>query len=119
MERLRTPLMVDAIYLFLLGLCTLSPSLVQGVFGYEVKDPGILLVLSGLFFGFGVVVWATSKDPNKYGGLAQALVIALIIGAVFLLWGWLRGLYTPRNVIAPLIINIALAVWIWMSKGES
>lgn len=40
MDRLRTPLMVDAIYISLLGVATLSPSLARTVFGYEVKDPG-------------------------------------------------------------------------------
>jgi ABC-type Fe3+-siderophore transport system permease subunit len=119
MEKLRTPLMVNAIYLILLGLSTLTPSLTQTVFGYASKDPGVLLVLSGVFFGFGVVVWTISGNTQQYGGLASAQVAALIIGVVFLAWGWATNLYTVRNALVPLIINIGLAVWIWSARPKS
>ena len=119
MEKLRTPLMINAVYLILLGLSTLSPSLTQSVFGYEVKDPGVLLVLSGLFFGFGVVVWSMASNTEKYGGLATAQFVSLVIGIVFLLWGWLRQFYTARNALVPIIINIVLAAWIWSARPKS
>lgn len=119
MQNLRTPLMVNAIYLFLLGLSTLTPSLTSAVFGYEAKDPGVLLVLSGLFFGFGVVVWTIASNVDRYGGLATAQVIALIIGALFLLWGWIGRYYTARNALIPLIVNIVLAGWIWSARPKS
>ncbi len=119
MEKLRTPLLVQAIYLILLGFFTLTPSLTLIVFGYEVKDAGVLLVLSGTFFGLGVVVWGIASNPEKHGGLAWALMAALIISAVFLIWGWTRGLYTARNALAPIIINIVLAGWIWWAKPKS
>jgi len=119
MEKQRTPMMVNAIYLILLGLSTLTPSLTQSVFGYEAKDAGVLLVLSGLFFGFGVVVWSISSNTKQYGGLASALVAALVISVVFLAWGWARNLYTVRNALVPLIINIGLALWIWSARPKS
>lgn len=119
MEKLRTPLMVNAIYLFILGLSTLTPSLTSAVFGYEVKDPGVLRVLSGLFFGFSVLVWSIASNTEKYGGLASAQVIAIIIGIVFLLWGWVGNLYTARNALVPLVINIVLAGWIWSAKPRA
>lgn len=119
MEKVRTPLMINAVYLILLGLSTLAPSLTQSVFGYEVKDPGVLLVLSATFFGFGVVVWTMAGNADKYGGLATAQMIALVIAVVFLAWGWARGLYTARNAVAPLIINIVLAAWLWSARPKS
>ncbi len=119
MEKLRTPFMVNAVYLFLLGISTLSPSIAQSVFGYEVKDAGILLTLSALFFGFGVVTWSIASNVDKYGGLASAQVIALAIAIVFVLWAWSRGLYTARNALAPTIINGVLAAWIWSAKPKS
>ena len=119
MEKLRTPMMVNAVYLILLGLATLTPSLTKSVFGYEAKDPGVLLVLSGIFFGYGVVVWSIASDAAKHGGLASAQVVALGIGIVFLIWGWARGDYTPRNVLVPLIINIILAGWIWSARPKA
>src|SRR6266852_4424246 len=40
-QKLKTPFMVDAVYLILLGLVTLSPGLVRSIFGYDVKDTGV------------------------------------------------------------------------------
>ncbi len=118
MEKLKTPLMINAIYVLLLGVSTLSPSLVSTVFGYDVKDPGVLRVLSSVLLGFGVVLWAIAGAVDKYGGLATAIVVSLVIGILFLLWGWLGGLYTARNV-WPLVINVVLAVWIWSAKPKA
>jgi len=119
MRNLRSALLVNAIYLILLGISTLSPSLTSSVFGYEVKDAGILLVLSSVFLGFGVVLWAIAGNSERYGGLASAVVVALAIGVVFLIWGWMRGLYTPRNALVPLVINVVLAGWIWSARPRS
>jgi hypothetical protein len=118
-EKLRMPLLLTAIYILLIGLCTLSPALVRGVFGYEVKDAGVLLVLSAAFLGSGVVLWSIAGDPGKYGNLAVPVFIYLVIFIVFLLWGWVNHLYTFRNVVIPLLINVVLAVWIWSSKTRS
>ncbi len=118
MEKLKTPLMANAVYLLLLGLVTLSPNLVGSIFGYDVKDPGVLLVLSAALLGFGVVVWAVSASPEKYGGLATAIVVGLVISILFLLYGWMRGLFTPRNVGLPIIIDVVLAGWIWSAKPK-
>ncbi len=119
MEKLKTPLMIGAIYILLLGVSTLSPSLVSTVFGYDVKDPGVLRVLSGVLLGFGAVLWAIAGAVDKYGGLATAIVVSLVIGILFLLWGWLEGLYTARNVLVPLVINVVVAVWIWSAKPKA
>ncbi len=119
MEKLRTPLMVSAIYLFLLCISTLSPSLATSVYGAEIKDPGVLLVNSSLFLGFGVVVWTIAGNTEKYGGLASALVAALVISVVFSAYGWATQLFTARTILAPIVINIVLAAWIWSAKPKS
>ena len=112
-------MLVDAIYVLLLGVATLSPSLTRSAFGYEVRDPGVLLVLSSAFLGLGVLLWAIAANSERFGGLASAVVVALVVGAVFLIWGWMRGLYTARNALVPLIINIVLAGWIWSARPRS
>ncbi len=120
MEKLKTPLMVNAVYLILLGLTTLSPGLTRSVFGYDVKDAGTLLVLSGTFLAFGVLVWGVSADPAKYGGLATYVVYGLAITTLFLLYGWwLAKLFTARNALIPVIINVVIAGWIWTSRPKS
>lgn len=113
------PLLLNAIYVLLLGLTTLSPGLVRTIFGYDVKDPGVLLVLSAAFLGFGVVLWGIASDVEKYEGLAMSVFIALVISIVFLLWGWASNMFTARNVLVPLIIDVVLAVWIWSARTKS
>lgn len=116
MEKLRTPLQINAIYVLLIGLCTLAPGLVRAVFGYDVKDTGVLLVLSASLLGFGIVLWSIAGDPEKYAGLVTPIVIALVLFIVFLLWGWIGGMFTVRNVLIPLIINVILVIWIWSAR---
>lgn len=119
MEKLKTPIMALSVYLILLGLATLSPGLASSVFGYTVRDPGLLLALSGTFLAYGVVVWAVSANVGKYAGLATALVVADAISTLFLLYGWVSGLYTARNALVPFIINVALGAWIWSARPKS
>jgi hypothetical protein len=118
-ETLRTPLRATAVYTLAVGLTALSPSLVRILFGYEVKDGGVLLVLSASYLVFGVVLWSIAGDPQKYGGLAPTVSLSLVIGIVFLSWGWARGLFTPRNIAAPLAVDAVLAAWIWLARGGS
>lgn len=119
MEKVGTPLKATAVYNILIGLIALSPALVRSVFGYEVKDAGAMLVVAGYGLGFGILVWAAAANPAKYGGLARAVVVALAISILTLLWGWLRGTYTVRNVGLPIVIEVALAAWIWSARPKS
>jgi|SRR3972149_3794662 len=119
MEKLRTPLWVSTIYLFLLGLTTLTPSIATSVYGTEVRDAGTLLALSGLFFSFCVVLWAIANNTDRYGGLASAFGAALLVSAVFLVWGWATGVHTVRVALVPLIINVVLAGWMWSAGPKS
>lgn len=118
-EKLRTPLLLTAIYVLLIGLTTLSPALVRAVFGYQVMDAGVLLMLSAAFLGTGVVVWRIAGDVEAHGTLATPVFVYLVIFIVFLLWGWARHFYTLRNTAIPLVINIVLAAWIWSARTKT
>lgn len=119
MEKLRVPLWVTAIYILLVGLSALSPSVVSRVYGYAVKDTGVLLILAAALLGFGVVLWGIASNPDRYSGLASLVVISLVIFIVALLWGLVRNVYTARNVAIPLIIDIVLGAWIWSARPKS
>ncbi len=119
MEKLRPPLQITAVYILLVGLSSLTPGIVRAVFGYDVKDTGVLLVLAGTFLGFGVVLWAIASDVGRHGGLATSVVIGLVLEILFLLWGWIGGMFTVRNVGIPVVINIILVAWIWSAKPKS
>jgi len=44
--------------------------------------------------------------------------VGIVIGLLFLLYGWMRGLFTPRNVVLPIIIDVVLAGWLWSAKPK-
>ena len=116
MERLKTPLQVAAAYALLAGLTLLSRTLVKLVFGYTVVDRGLTLVLAGAYLGLGAIVWAIARSPEKYAGLAPAVVLSLLISLVSLLVAWAGQLLTIRNVFAPVTIDAALIAWIWAAR---
>jgi hypothetical protein len=116
MDKLKLPLYVNAIYFLILGVSALSASTVLTVFDYEVKDSGILLVTAGAFLGFGTVLLAIASDPAKHGTLVGPIMTSLMIFVVFLLWGWVRHMFTARNIVAPAAIDLALIAWMWSSK---
>jgi hypothetical protein len=119
MEKLRVPLLVNALYYLILGACALSASVVLTIFDYAVRDIGELLVVSAAFLGFGVVLWGIASDPAKHEKLITPIIAALVIFTVFLLWGWGRQLYTVRNVLPPIAIDVVLVVWIWAARRHT
>jgi ABC-type Fe3+-siderophore transport system permease subunit len=119
MERLRTPLIVNAVYVLLVGLVSLSTRVVQAVFGYQVMDRGVLLVFSGSELGLGIVLWGIASAPEKHGALWKYVVTGIAIGTVWLLIGWVRHFYNARNVLVPVIINVVLLIWIWSARPKT
>lgn len=119
MERLRVPLLVNALYFLVLGACALSASVVLAVFDYTVNDTGELLVISAAFLGFGVVLWGIASDPAKHESLITPVITALVIFMLFLVWGWARHVYTIRNILPAIAINVVLVVWIWASRRDA
>ncbi len=119
LEKLRTPVTVNAIYIILLGLITLSPGMVSTVFGYAVQDQGVLRVLSATLLGLGVLLWGIASNVGKYGGLAMYIVVGNVIGTLWLLWGWAGHLLTLRNAGVPIVINVILAAWVWSARPKA
>jgi hypothetical protein len=89
------------------------------VYGYEVKDPGVLLVLAAALLGTGVILWGIASNPAQHGSLATVVIVALVIFIVFFLWGLVTSLYTVRNVAIPIIIDVVLIAWIWSARPKS
>jgi len=128
MQHFRELLLSSAIYSILVGLISLSPSFVAGVFAYQIKDLGVLLVFAGESLSLGVVLLGLhslvakemaetgSARLAKYRGAAAYLTVAFAIGVVELLWGWLSGLFTLRTVIVPLIIYVIFMIWAWHNR---
>lgn len=120
MGRLRTALQVFAIVGFLYGLAALSPAIVQPVFGYQVKDPGVAWLLSSAYLVLGVIGWGVASNVERAPGLATYVLIGLLVFTVFNLWGWFIAAYfTARNALVPVIINLVMIGWIWTTRGKA
>src|SRR5437870_11947621 len=98
LEKLRTPITVNAVYILLLGLITLSPGMVSSVFGYAVGDAGVLGVLSGTLLGLGVLLWGIASNVSEYGGLVMDDLLAKANGTLELLWVWDGHMFLLRTV---------------------
>ena len=68
--------------------------------------------------GVGIIALAAASDVAKYGGLAWAFALGLLLSAINLVYFWATGAYTLRTVLAPIVINIVLAVWIWTARPK-
>lgn len=116
--KLRTPLLVDAIYTVLVGLLLLFPSLAASVFAYAIKDAAVTSGWGTGIITLGVLAWVAASDVQKYAGMVWAFVLGLVLAAIDLAYFWATGAYTARNVLAPIVINLALAAWIWSARPK-
>ena len=113
------PLLVATVYLALLGVIFASPSLFRSVFGVQATDIGLMRNNSSLFFALAVIIGVVATNTEKYGGLATGIAIAFIISIVFLIWTWTTGGAAATRLLPPIVINAALAVWIWSARPKT
>ncbi len=59
-----------------------------------------------------------ASEVEKYGGLAWVFIFGLLPSAVDLIYFWVGGFYTAQNVLIPIVINVALAAWIWFAQSR-
>ena len=116
---LRPALLAAGIYSIIVGVALVFPSLGASVFAYPTKDPAVTSGWGTSILGLGIVTLAVASDVDRYGGLAWALVVGLLIGSFDLLYFFITGVYTARNVIVPIIINALLIAWIWSVRPKS
>ncbi len=105
---LRSALLVDGIYAIIVGLALFFPSLAAGIFARPVKDAAVTSGWGTGIITIGLLAIAAASDVSKYGGLAWAFVVGLLLAAIDLIYFWVTGAYTARNVLAPIIINVVL-----------
>ncbi len=86
---------------------------------YEVKDRGVALALSLALVSSAILEWGIARKADKYGGLAVYVVAGLIVGIVWVTWGWLAGLYTTRTAGIPILLNVIFATWIWSVRPRT
>ena len=112
---LRTALLVTGIYTIIAGILLFFPSWGAAVFARPVRDAAITSGWGTGLITIGLLALAAT-DVEKHGSLAWVFFAGLLLGAVDLIYFWTTGAYTPRNVLAPIIINVVLAAWIWSAR---
>ncbi len=117
-SRLRTPLLVNGVYAIAVGILLLIPPWAAAVFEYPTKDPAADSGWGASVIGIGLIALGAASDAAKYGGLVWAFTAGLLLVALDLGYFWMTGVYTARNVLAPIVINIALAAWIWSARPK-
>ena len=60
-----------------------------------------------------------ASDVAKYGGLAWVFVLGLLLSALDLVYYWYVGAYAARQALAPVVINVAVAIWIWIGRPKA
>lgn len=117
-SRLRTPLLVDGVYVLVVGVLLLFPSLASSVFAYPLKDAAITSGWGTALIALGLLAIVAASDVAKYGGLAWVIAAGLVLSALDLAYYWYTGAYAARQALAPVVINLALAVWIWTARPK-
>ncbi len=115
---LRPALLVAGVYSVIVGILLVFPSLASAVFGYPVKDPAVTSGWGTSILALGIVTLVAASDVDRYGGLAWAFAVGLLIGTFDLLYFFITRTYTARNVIVPIIINVLLIAWIWSVRPK-
>jgi hypothetical protein len=111
-------LLVAAIYAIVVGFLLIFPSLGSEVLDRRVTDAAVWSAWGASLIVIGLLAVAVASNVEKYGGLAWAFAMGLLIATFDLLYFFLRGDYTARNVIVPIIINTLLIAWIWSVKPK-
>ncbi len=115
---LRAALQVNGVYTLIVGLLLFFPSLASSVFAYPVKDAAVTSGWGVGLITLGIVILSAAADVERYGGLAWAFTVGLLLSAIDLVLFWTTGAYSARNVLIPIIINVALAAWIWSARSK-
>lgn len=116
--RLRTPLLVQGVYAVVVGVLLLFPGLASAVFAYPIKDAAVSSGWGSALITIGLLAYVAASDVAKYGGLAWVFVLGLLLSALDLIYYWYAGAYAARQALAPIVINVALAIWIWMGRPK-
>lgn len=113
-----TALRVGGIYVLLVGILLLFPAWGAAVFGRPVMDAAVTSGWGAALIGIGLITIVAASDVTKYGGLAGVFVASFLISTLDLIYFWITGAYTARNVLVPVVLNVAIAAWIWSTQSK-
>ena len=117
-SRLRTPFLIQGVYAIIVGVFLLFPALASAIFAYPMKDAAVSSGWGASLTSIGLVALVAASDPAKYADLAWVFSVALLLGAVDLGYFWYAGSFVARQALVPVILNIVLAIWIWLTRPK-
>lgn len=113
-----TALRVGGIYLLLIGILLLIPTWGAAVFGRAMADPAVTSGWGVALLALGLIQYAAASNAAAGAVIAIPMVVGYLLTTVDLIYYWYTGDYTARNVLVPIILNVALAAWIWMGRAR-
>ena len=119
-DPLRLPLTIAAAYILLAGLIHLFPSLIEPVFAREVVDPATESLFGAALIGLGAYAALLVSRRHRTSALLWAFVGVFVLVTIDMIAYWAMGQYTARTILAPILINALLALWVasQMPKAE-
>lgn len=113
-----TALRVGGIYGFLAGIVLLIPSWAAAVFDRPIADAAVTSGWGAALIALGLIQYAAAATAAAGAAVAMPLIVGYLLTAVDLIYYWYTGDYTARNVLVPIILNVAVAAWIWMGRSR-
>jgi hypothetical protein len=114
--RLRMPFLVQGVYAVIVGVILFFPALATAVFAYPMKDAALSSGWGAALVSLGLVALVAASDAAKYAGLAWAFCVTLLLSAVDIGYFWYAGAFGARQALLPVVLNIALAAWVWLAR---
>lgn len=111
-----TALRVGGVYLLVVGILLLIPAWGAAVFGRQMADPAVASGWGVALLALGLIQYGAASNAAAAAVIAMPMIFGYLVTTLDVIYYWYTGDYTARNVLVPIILNVALAIWIWMGR---
>ena len=116
-KRLKTTLIVLAVYLAIMGLIFLFlPGFARSAFGIDLPDPALTPLFGQVLLVIAYLSYMISTDLEKYNKLVNVILFEQIGHVLVMAYLLISGAQTFAQVGPVLIINAIFLVLIWIFK---
>ncbi|WP_019586413.1 hypothetical protein [Deinococcus apachensis] len=110
---------VASVWLILAGITLLFPVLADRVFALNLTNWGLASEYGGVLLITGVMYWVFARDDERYAPLTGLVVLGMLLNAAVNAYWWAVGHYALQTAIFNIVINTALAAWLWTLRPRA
>ncbi|MEX2535201.1 MAG: hypothetical protein WD273_06320 [Trueperaceae bacterium] len=111
-DPLRLPLSLSAVYILLVGITHLIPTLSEPLLGRPVIDPALEALNGTALVTVGAFTALLARQGSRSAAMVWALVGFFVLATVNLVVFWSLGEVTARTALAPIVIHLFFIAWI-------